>query len=92
MRASRNPSNYTNQGRLHNGSTSLRIFHGDKAEKLRSIIASRRDTMQISMLDIKDERKLGRSGNREEVNLILSYHELEREVGEWEWRGDMEML
>lgn len=43
--------------------------------------------MQINRLDIKDDRQLRRGGNGEKVNLILSDRELEREVGEWEWRG-----
>lgn len=43
--------------------------------------------MQINRLDIKDDRQPRRGENSEEVNLILSDRELEREVEEWEWRG-----
>lgn len=67
--------------------SSLRIFQRDKAERLRSITANRRDIVQINRLDIKDDRQLGRRGNGGEANLILSDHELEREVGEWSGRS-----
>lgn len=47
--------------------------------------------MHINRLDIKDDRQLRRRGNGEEVNLILSDRELEREVGSGSGGEEVEM-